>query len=126
MAPPREAQLMGGWILAGSGLQAGGGGRDGPVTDGPAQNASDGPGRAERLRVATELHDGILQELTVAGFELKALFDSAGPDAKPAIERARTILREQHRLLRHYVAELRSGTTTREAAPLAGTGLPRR
>jgi len=115
---------MGGWILAGSGLQAGGGGRDGPVTDGPAQNASDGPGRAERLRVATELHDGILQELTVAGFELKALLDAAGPDAKPAIQRARTIVQEQHRRLRHYVNELRSGAARREATRLAETRLP--
>ena len=76
----------------------------------------DDPSRAERARIAAELHGGILQEFTAAGFELKLLLDAAGPDAKPAIERARSILFEQQRRLRDYVTELR-------AEPAGGHGL---
>lgn len=86
------------------------------VLGGDPADAADDPGRAERLRVAAELHSGILQEFTAAGFELKLLLDAAAPDAKPAIERARAILFEQQRRLRDYVTELR-------AQPIDGQGL---
>jgi signal transduction histidine kinase len=83
---------------------------------GDPADAVDNPGRAERLRVAQELHGGILQEFTAAGFELKLLLDEAVPDARPAIERARSILHEQQRRLRDYVTELR-------AEPAGGQGI---
>lgn len=76
----------------------------------------DSPSRAERLLIADELHSGLLQEFTAAGFEMKVLLDAAGPDAKAAIERARDILQEQQRRLRDYVTELR-------AEPSGGRGL---
>lgn len=80
-----------------------------PVRQEHAAVARDKSARAERFRIAAELHDGILQELTAADFALKVLLDAAEPGAKPAIERARGILREQHGLLRHYVTSLRDG-----------------
>lgn len=76
-------------------------------------------GRAERLLVAQELHDGILQDFTVAGFELKTLFDAAGPGARPAIALARDILQKLQGQLRTYVGELRGEPATGNTRSLA-------
>lgn len=100
----------------------GGGGQQGGGDFGgnPAGVAAD-PGQAERLRIAAALHGGVLQEFTAAGFELKRLLDAAGPDARPAIERARDILSEQQRRLRDYVTELRTEPADGHGLSLAET-----
>jgi len=79
------------------------------------------PGQAERFRIAAELHGGILQEFTAAGFELKALLDAAEPEAVPAIARARDILAEQQRRLRDYVTQLRTAPADANGLSLAAT-----
>src|SRR4051812_22401228 len=42
--------------------------------------------RGERTRIARQLHAGILQELTVAGFQLKALHDQVPKASRPAVD----------------------------------------
>jgi signal transduction histidine kinase len=79
------------------------------------------PRQAERVRIAAELHGGLLQEFTAAGFELKRWLDAAGPDGRPAIARARDILLEQQRRLRDYVTQLRTEPADEHGLSLAET-----
>jgi len=110
---------MGGTILLGGGRPGRGiEHRHVEAIDEAADRSIDA-GRAERLLVAQELHDGILQEFTVVGFELKTLFDAAGPEARPAIALARDILQKLQGQLRTYVGELRGEPATGSARRLA-------
>ncbi len=101
--------------------QGGGGQQSDADLGGDPAGAAGDPGRAERIRIAAELHGGILQEFTAAGFELKRLLDAAGAEARPAIERARDILSEQQRQLRDYVTQLRAEPADQHGLSLADT-----
>jgi hypothetical protein len=63
----------------------------------------------ERRLIGRQLHQGILQELTVAGFRLKAMQSAAPETAAAAIGEFAEWLRARQAELRHYVARLEDG-----------------
>ena len=65
----------------------------------------------ERSRIARHLHAGILQELTVAGFQLRALHKQVPASARPAVDDLASWLEIRQAELRHLVAELQGGST---------------
>ncbi len=65
---------------------------------------------SERSRIARQLHAGILQELTVAGFQLRALHDQVPASAKPAVKDLASWLEVRQAELRQLVAELQGGS----------------
>ncbi|MET0442271.1 MAG: histidine kinase [Casimicrobiaceae bacterium] len=70
--------------------------------------------RDERVRLARELHDGILQSLTGAAFQLEALARFAGNDPR-IVERLRDVeqcLVEEQRALRMWIQEARPARPT--------------
>lgn len=69
--------------------------------------------RGERTRIARQLHAGILQELTVAGFQLKALHDQVPKGSRPAVDDLASWLEMRQRELRQFVAELEGGNRFR-------------
>jgi signal transduction histidine kinase len=79
----------------------------------------------QRLQVARDLHDGVLQSMTAIRFELQAMAmgSNAGPSAAHrdrllAIERALAL---EQRELRLFIDHLRPGHETRPAGSLAGS-----
>lgn len=56
-----------------------------------------------RERLARDMHDSILQDLTASGLQLKSIEVAASADAKPAIGEAVRMLGEQQRRLRQFV-----------------------
>jgi signal transduction histidine kinase len=63
----------------------------------------------ERRAIGRRLHQGILQDLTVAGLRLKALEDQAAAPTATAIGEFAAWLRERQAELRRYVAALEQG-----------------
>lgn len=63
----------------------------------------------ERRAIGRRLHQGILQDLTVAGLRLKALEDQAGAPTAAAISEFAVWLRERQAELRRYVGSLEQG-----------------
>lgn len=60
----------------------------------------------ERRRIAQALHDGILQDLTIAGFRLRSLQRSEGTDVKADLGLFAEWLRGRQALLRDFVSSL--------------------
>lgn len=65
--------------------------------------------RAERRGIGRQLHQGILQELTVAGLRLKTLGDTAPDPTAAAIAEFAAWLRDRQAELRQIVTELEQG-----------------
>lgn len=75
----------------------------------PSTDTAEGA-RAERRRIGRELHQGILQDLTVAGFRLKTLEDAAQDDAlKTEVNALAAWLRSRQAALRTFVTDLEAG-----------------
>ena len=64
---------------------------------------------AERRNIGRYLHQGILQELTVAGFRLSAMQKASDGKTAAALADFATWLRDRHAELRHYVGRLEEG-----------------
>jgi hypothetical protein len=60
----------------------------------------------ERRRLARRLHDGLLQELTVGGLQLKSLYDSVPEPTKPTVLELTNWLAGEQARLRELVTEL--------------------
>jgi signal transduction histidine kinase len=59
----------------------------------------------ERIRVARDLHDGILQSLTAAGLQLKAVASDLGARSKSVIDDVRRLLLNEQQRIRLFVEE---------------------
>jgi signal transduction histidine kinase len=59
----------------------------------------------ERIRVARDLHDGILQSLTAAGLQLKSVESDLDPGFKSRIDNVRRLLLEEQQRIRAFVEE---------------------
>jgi signal transduction histidine kinase len=59
----------------------------------------------ERVRVARDLHDGILQGLTAAGLQLKALAHRVGDGTKDVLENVLQLLLDEQQRIRHFIQE---------------------
>jgi signal transduction histidine kinase len=57
----------------------------------------------ERIRLARDLHDGVLQTLTGAGLQLSAIAPSAGREAKRKLEDIRQLLLAEQQRIRAFV-----------------------
>jgi signal transduction histidine kinase len=75
--------------------------------------------RLERQSIGKQLHQGILQELTVAGLRLKVLQDAAPPPAADAIAEFSQWLRQRQAELRQVVSRLEQGEAGSNDAVLA-------
>src|SRR6185369_2778595 len=60
----------------------------------------------ERARLARDMHDSILQELTAARLQLAGLAAAAKSDARPAIDHAANMLAAQQRRIREFVVDV--------------------
>jgi hypothetical protein len=80
------------------------------VSEGLSRDAADKAARAtERRTIGRELHQGILQELTVAGFKLKAMQSGEPAASAAAIADFANWLRDRQADLRRYVTSLEQG-----------------
>jgi len=59
----------------------------------------------ERIRVARDLHDGILQSLTAAGLHLKTVASDLGAGARSVIDDVRRMLLDEQQRIRIFVEE---------------------
>jgi signal transduction histidine kinase len=59
----------------------------------------------ERIRVARDLHDGILQSLTAAGLQLKSVESDLDPGSKSRIDNVRRLLLDEQQRIRAFVEE---------------------
>src|SRR6185369_2671688 len=75
--------------------------------------------RTERRGVGKQLHQGILQELTVAGLRLKLLQQSAPEPTATAIAEFAAWLRDRQAELRQVVSELEQGRRADSSDDLA-------
>jgi signal transduction histidine kinase len=57
----------------------------------------------ERIRLARDLHDGVLQTLTGAGLQLSSIAPSAGREAKRKLENIRQLLLAEQQRIRAFV-----------------------
>jgi signal transduction histidine kinase len=64
----------------------------------------------ERIRVARDLHDGILQSLTAAGLKLKAVASDVRDGTKSTIDDVRRLLFDEQRRIRVFVEERQKST----------------
>jgi signal transduction histidine kinase len=70
---------------------------------------------ALRMELGKTMHDGILQELTAAGLQLKLAADRAPAETRPALEEVRGIVTAQQRRLRELVGTMRGRKETRSS-----------
>lgn len=80
------------------------------MTSGQSDPALPRPLAAEQRRIATALHNGVLQDLTIAGFRLLALERSAPTALQPDIRALAKWLQERQASLRGFVASLMGET----------------
>jgi signal transduction histidine kinase len=59
----------------------------------------------ERIRLARDLHDGILQSLTAAGLQLKSVESDLDPGSKSRIDNVRRLLLDEQQRIRAFVEE---------------------
>ncbi len=64
----------------------------------------------ERIRVARDLHDGILQSLTAAGLQLKAVASDLAAGSKSVIDDVRRLLLDEQQRIRLFVEERQKST----------------
>ena len=64
----------------------------------------------ERIRVARDLHDGILQSLTAAGLQLKAVASDLAAGSKSVIDDVRRLLLDEQQRIRLFVEERQNST----------------
>ncbi len=84
------------------------------------EEAADSIRAQERLRLARDLHDSVLQGLTAANLKLKALTDAAENGAQEPLRNIAAIVSAQQRRLRQFVEE---SENTGETAKVALYGL---
>lgn len=75
----------------------------------------------ERIRVARDLHDGVLQSLTGAALQLESVHKLVGmrdDEARGRLRRVQELLEHDQRELRSLITHLRPATTERPASPL--------
>ena len=73
----------------------------------------------ERIRVARDLHDGILQSLTAAGLRLKAVSSNLGPESKSTIDDVRRLLLDEQQRIRLFVEERQKSIDQQQLALLS-------
>lgn len=62
----------------------------------------------ERVRLARDMHDSVLQDLTAAGLKLKAASRAGGPQALQLMNESAAIIVDQQRRIRHFVEGTRA------------------
>ncbi|HYC91102.1 MAG TPA: histidine kinase [Thermoanaerobaculia bacterium] len=73
----------------------------------------------ERIRVARDLHDGVLQSLTGAALQLQSVHNLVGDDeARRRLRRVQELLEHDQRELRSLITHLRPATAERRVSPL--------
>lgn len=77
------------------------------------QAATDASAAADMRRLAGEIHDGAVQELIVAGYDLVELVESSdlAPGARELVERIATRIDDAYALLRGVLSEMSRETT---------------
>lgn len=74
----------------------------------------------ERVRLARDLHDSVLQNLTAASLKLKAATSIVPPEAQPALRSVSALLLDQQRRIRMFVENARMVEPREQVAlPLA-------
>jgi len=71
----------------------------------------------ERVRLARDLHDSVLQDLTAASLKLKTATALVAPEAQPALRAVSALMLDQQRRIRLFVENARTGEAL-EQVPL--------
>lgn len=72
----------------------------------------------ERVRVARDLHDSVLQDLTAAGLKLKAATNRVPKSAQPALSAVSALMADQQRRIRLFVENERRGGMKAHSQPV--------
>jgi signal transduction histidine kinase len=78
----------------------------------------------ERMRLARDIHDGILQDLTAAGLELKAMSASIPAGMQTLVSEVLKVFAGQQRRIREFVAEMNPKPAPAETMPLGDAVRP--
>lgn len=72
------------------------------------QRATDAARSEERVRLARDLHDSVLQDLTAASLKLRLIARSVPQDVRPSVVDVNTLVFELQQRIRQYVEDQRS------------------
>lgn len=84
-----------------------------------SQTLADAAVARERARLARDMHDGILQDLTAAGLHLKAMSRSAAGENAATFDDLIALLMEQQARIREFVTTMGPKPASLEPTPLA-------
>src|SRR5262249_49927351 len=72
--------------------------------------AEDSAVMRERILLARDLHDGVLQSLTAVGLQLKLISDQPTEDSRPRLDMVKQLLTHEQRRIREFEQVMRLNT----------------